>query len=295
MKEREDVFNLKRDFNPKAKNVNISICKSNLPKGKCEYYARVCRKGRISSDALMQMLAKKCSYISTAFVEMAVKELVDIIVDATSSGYSVDFFSLGTFAMQAKGKININENNDNKIKEETTVFENGNKEKVETMSGDFDVSSIIVGKPKFKLSFEPSGLCKKTFKNVDMQVAVKKRRAPCIEKVEALASNVEDKTYSIIRVTGEDLKVAGDNERCGIYIKADKGEWESMGKSVILQNHPKMLLLALNTKLKYGSSYRIRIATQYVRQGRDCISNILRFSEVEFNCLEPQKDIDHTF
>ena len=278
MKKKNEGFNLNE------KKVNVSICKSNLSKTKNEYYARVCRKGRISSEALMGLLAKKCSYLEPAIVEAAVKELIDIIVDVTSSGYSVDFFSLGTFLMQAEGKINIDEKNDNEVKEENVNSENSNKGKLENRNGDFDVSSIVIGKPKFKLSFEPSRLCKKTFEHVSMEVAVKKRRAPIIKKVEAIAPNIKDKTYAIIKVTGDNLKILGDNKECGVYIKKMEGYWEAIEKENILQNHPTTLLLALNAKLKYGELYRIRIATQYVHQGKYRTSNILRCYERDFIC-----------
>jgi len=274
--------NKNEGFNPNEKKVNVSICKSNLSKKKNEYYGRVCRKGRISSDALMGLLKKKCSYFDTSITEVAIKELIDIIVDLTSSGYSVDFFSLGTFLMQVDGKINIDEKNDSEIKDENINSENSNKGKLENRSGDFDVSSLVIGKPKFKLSFEPSRLCKKTFENVSMAVAVKKRRSPIINKVEALAPNIKDKAYSIIKVTGEDLKILGDNKECGIYIKKAGEAWVSINKESILQNHPTTLLLALNTKLKYGIVYKIRIATQYVRQGKAHTSNILRCYEGNF-------------
>ena len=260
--------------------VNLSICKCNIKSKPNTFYARVCNTGRVSSEELLSCLKKEAPYLDIDMLRAGMEKMANLIANMAASGKTVDFFNLGTFSLASEGAVEVKSGMQNYLSDEACECENA----------DFDISEAIIKEPKFKLKFEPSTSCKKAYSNVKMALALKKRRAPVIEKVENVFSeNDEEATFSIIRVKGENLKIAGEKDEVGVYIKEENGEKIKIAKSNIIENTPKMLVILLSNKLKKQRSYTLSLLTQYVAMGNTSTTSILRSGKVEFLWKEGEK------
>ena len=76
----------------------------------------------------------------------------------------------------------------------------------------------LLKRPKFSLKFAPSVEAKKLCENVEMHLAIKKRRAPLIESIENAIPESANSPVSILKITGENLKIVGESEKIGVHI-----------------------------------------------------------------------------
>ena len=263
------------------RSVNVSICKCNIKSKKNTYYGRVCKTGRVENEELLAHLKKVAPYIDINMMRAGLEGLKDVIVELVSSGKDVDFLGLGTFSLASEGKIEVNP-------AMQSYLDDGECEEKE--NADFDVSEAIIESPKFNLKFEPSSACKNTFKAVKMAFAIKKRRSPVIKKIENAVPFSQTSSVSIIRLIGENLKIAGDKKEIGMYMREESGAEIKIDNANIIQNTPKTLLILLNETLKNDASYTLSILTQYVPMGSSCTTSILRGDETTFIWNEKKKN-----
>jgi len=308
------------------KKVNVSVCKSNIKRNGA-YFARVCKNGKVGSRELLQELKHLSPYIDIGMMSAGLETLASIIFDFVRSGFDVDFFNLGTFSLATKGKLEIKEgmkecascNGVDYDSDAHFQFEhpslataldnaptNSDAPAVCSSCGDYDISDAVERDVQFSLKFSPSKLAKKGLQHVKMNLAIKKKRSPVVEKIEMLHPQSASLSPAFIKIEGDGLKVAGDDEKVGIYIEEKvAGASPSIDKasnpagtppssdycgnpsnsnaspslmkipaSCILRNEPKNLLLMLESEmLKEGAEYNICIITQYREGG---VANILR-------------------
>ncbi len=289
------------------KYVNVSICQSNIKSKKDVYFARVCKEGRVGENELLSILQKKVPCIDINTMRVGLEKLVDVILELAASGMDVDFFGLGTFSLSSVGKIEVESGLQSVLgekdgaddrKEEAflegesfVASESGTKTYIEKDNANFDVSDFVKSKPKFALKFAPSIACKKALRNVQMNLAIKKKHCPSIEKIENVGPCVNGNDVGIIRVIGENLKIAGDEEVAGIYISAENGCEIKINREHILQNTPKMLLILLDHKLKSQEKYTLSIITQYSPVGGKSTTSILRSGSFQFVWKEKVKTV----
>ena len=272
---KDDLFLAKPFFEKRFEEkrfVNVSVCKSNIKSKKNTFFARVCKTGHVGSEELLNRLKDAAPYIDINMMRAGMEKMVDIIVELTSSGKDVDFFNLGSFSLASEGAIEINPSMQSLVEDGESEIENAN----------FDISTAVRKEPKFSLKFDPSPACKKTYLACKMALAIKKRRAPLIEKIEdampkAMASPVE-----VIKVRGENLKISGEKEGIGVYIKEENGKEVKIKNENIIENNPKMLIILLEKKLKQKSSYTLSIRTQYAPMGSTCTTSLMREGCKEF-------------
>ena len=280
MKKRTDDFNLNYASEKMDKKyVNISICKSNISKESPSYYARLCKKSTITGSTLLAMLKKSHPYLDVNMLEMGIKSLIDVIIDVVSDGHMVDFFSLGTFSIKPEGKLELTREAIQYMKEAESEGEVSQDdvarflEEKDGLIGDEDVSSFLSKKPEFSLCFTPSNIAKKTMKKIDVGFAIKKNRKPHIREVEKLEVSEafgadSSKEPTIIKVRGDGLKVAGEGDGVGLYVRevGEKG-WLKIKSENILHNTPKDIMFILDDSAKKNATYDVFIATKYVRMG----------------------------
>jgi len=101
--------------------------------------------------------------------------------------------------------------------------------------------------------------------------------------------NDEETAFSIMRVKGENLKIAGEKDEVGVYIKEENEEKIKIARSNIIENTPKMLVILLSNKLKKQASYTLSLLTQYVAMGNTSTTSILRSGKVEFLWKEGER------
>ena len=221
------------------KKVNVSVCKSNIKRNGA-YFARVCKNGKVGSRELLQELKHLSPYIDIGMMSAGLETLASIIFDFVRSGFDVDFFNLGTFSLATKGKLEIKEgmkecascndvcyDSDAHFQFEhpslATAFDNApiNRDAPAVCSscGDYDISDAVESEVQFSLKFSPSKLAKKGLQHVKMNLAIKKKRSPVVEKIEILHPQSASLSPAFIKIEGDGLKVAGDDEKVGIYIE----------------------------------------------------------------------------
>ena len=265
--------------------VNVSVCKCNIKSKPHTFYGRVCKTGRVETNTLLSRLKEVAPYIDINMMEAGMKKIAELIAELVASGMDVDFFNLGTFRLSCEGAIEVNPAMQSYVEDGVSEYENA----------DFDVSQAVTKQPNFRLMFEPSTSCKKSYEQVKMSLALKKRRAPVIEKIEDAVPEGASNGASILRVMGENLKIAGDNENVGVYIKEENVDEVKIEKANIIQNTPKMLLILLDKQLKNDASYKLSLLTQYVPMGSTSTTSILRRGEADFTWKKSnsQKTYEH--
>ena len=238
------------------KKVNVSVCKSNIKRNGA-YFARVCKNGKVGSRELLQELKRLSPYIDIGMMSAGLETLASIIFDFVRSGFDVDFFNLGTFSLATKGKLEIKEgmkecascngvdcDNDAHFQFEhpslATALDNApiNRDASAVCSscGDYDISDAIESEVQFSLKFSPSKLAKKGLQHVKMNLAIKKKRSPVVEKIEVLHPQSASLSPAFIKIEGDGLKVAGDDEKVGIYIEEKVAGSAQGAQSNILAN-----------------------------------------------------------
>ena len=202
-----------------AKYVSVSICKSNIKHKEKTYYARVCKTGKVNQQALLSLLKEKAPYIDIDMLKLGLEKMQKLIVELASSGKTVDFLGLGSFSLQTKGKVKIMEGMHHCVDDNIDMISEFADCNIEKKNANFDVSQSLISEPKFNLKFTPSAVCKKMIEKVKMKVAIKKRRSPLIESIEDATPNNCLNDMSMIKVRGHNLKVLGEKDEVGIYIK----------------------------------------------------------------------------
>ena len=252
--------------------VNVSVCKCNIKAKPGTYYARVCKTGRVDGEELLAQLKQVAPYLDINMMRAGMEKMVELIVNLATSGKDVDLFGLGTLSLVAQGAVEVNPAQQSYVRDEETECKNA----------DYDVSNFIVKQPKFSLKFTPSVEAKRLCENVEMHLAIKKRRVPIIESVENAIPESANSPVSVLKITGENLKIAGESEKIGGHIKEENGEEFKIEQANIIQNTPKMLLILLNRCLKNDASYTLSLRTQYAKMGTTCTTRVLREASPSF-------------
>ena len=280
MKKKKDDFAFNYEYERiEKKYVNISICKSNISKEKSSYYARLCKKSTIDGSSLLAMLKKTHPYIDVNMLEMGIKSLIDKIVDLVMEGHIVDFFSLGSFSIKPQGQLQLTNEAIQYMEEKSEDVRDKKQDKIasfleskDRILGDEDVSAFLLKKPSFSLCFTPSNIAKKTIKDVDVGFAIKKNKEPYIKEIESIEA--PGTSSSIVRIKGDGLKVVGNDDNVGLYIRKEgDDEWVKIKDNNILHNTPKDIMFILDNNIKTKAKdkgnilYDVFIATKYVRMG----------------------------
>ena len=311
--------------------IDVSICKSNIKEE--TYYAKPCKNGFVKSCELLSMLKRRAPYVDETVMSAACEELSNIIVSLISVGKTVEFFSLGSFSLATKGKVEVEASEQSYLQDESVDITKQEAKKIEDITSggyNLDVSSIIKTKPTFILKFEQSQLVKKTLENMEVNVAIKKKRAPTVAQITNVVSKYSNKAKgnlpTILRIKGEDLKIVSHAEtkegdvlhvlkekqmkqtsfehgnskpaelvsvagQVGVYIEeSGSGMMKKLPNENIIKNTPKELMVILDEKLEDGAMYNLVIATQYVKMGKRRVGHILRSTKIEFNTNEIEKE-----
>ena len=285
------------------KYVDVSICKSNIKHKKGTYYARVCNTGHITTEQLFSVLKEKYPAIDVDMIRMGLEKLEGIIFDLAVAGKKVDFLNLGTFSLATEGKVEMKEGMQCFVEDNCVNYASSLSEEEDTATGyekvnmrlniekentDCNVSKALLSQPKFKLTFAPSAICNRALEKVKLGRAIKKRRAPVIRKIEDATPKGLSESVSTIKITGANLKLAGDKRQVGIYIKEENGRDIKIEGDSILINTPTTLLIVVNEKLKIDTNYTISLITQYAKMGTTCTTTRLRGTSRAFS--PPQKE-----
>ena len=261
--------------------INISVCQSNIKSKKGTYYGKVCKTGHLSTKQILQLAKDRSPYIDIPMVESALETIADVILDMAAQGYNVDFFNLGTFSLGTSGKIEVSEKAMKKCEEDAN----------------YDISNKVKEDVNFAFKFSPSQAVKKSLKNVKMNLAIKKHRAPKIEKIENVLPPTSKKSPAILKIRGDGLKVIGERKEVGIYIEEKQQDNRpnakhkdtcnnkkvtqiKISREAIIQNENKTLMIVLDEHLKEGKEYYIKIATQGVSGGKQ--GKEVRMSKIKF-------------
>ena len=324
---KKDLF-LAKPFSEK-RFINVSVCQSNIKSKKGTYYGRVCKMGCINTKQVLALAKERSPHINIPLVESALEAIADVILDMAAQGYSVDFANLGTFSLSTQGRIEISEEVDlqdetKSLQNETSYFINNtlndfiqntkdtqdsienSEDDIEDLidelkeesniAGNYDVSEKVKKEVNFTFKFSPSKALKASMKNIKMNLAIKKKHAPMIKEVE---DALPDRTLncpnspSVVKISGNALKIMGDDEKIGIYIEEknlEKNEPNMMKSqmdrlikvplSSLIQNENKTLTFLLDERLKQGATYSITIITQGLSGGK--LGNKIRYTKSKF-------------
>ena len=281
--------------------LSISVCKSNVKKD--TYYGKVAFKGTVSVEELLYTLKEGAPYIDIQMVKVALEKLSNIIVDYAASGYIVNFFDLGSFSLKVKGGLDVNKSG----KELLSVFEKESFDSegiVASFSGkhcdaslkndasfkgtdegrcfnylksecvNYDVTQALKETVSFEMKFESSKLLKNALKHVKMGVAIKRQKEVVIKE----AVSIKD---DVIKLEGNNLKVVGERDEAGIYLKEVKsGKVIKICGENIIKNTPKEVMFFVDEPLEKGGHYKVLLLTQYDRKG---LSSTIRCGAIDFN------------
>ena len=288
--------------------LSISVCKSNVKKD--TYYGKVAFKGTVSVEELLYTLKEGAPYIDIQMVKIALEKLSNVIVDYAASGYIVNFFDLGSFSLKVKGALDVKKSG----KELLSVFEKESFDSegiVASFSGkhcdaslkddasfkgvdesfkgtdegrcfnylksecvNYDVTQALKETVSFEMKFESSKLLKNALKHVKMGVAIKRQKEVVIKEVTSIKDDV-------IKLEGNNLKVVGEKDEAGIYLKEVKSRKviKICGENII-KNTPKEVMFFVSTPLEKGGLYKVLLLTQYDRKG---LSSTIRCGAIDFS------------
>ena len=259
------------------KYVGLSVCKSNI-KEKGLYYARVCKNGKIKRDDLIRKAQGKAPYFDAHTLEVAFEVLAESMIEYVEEGYDVDLFGLGTVGLKAKGSLKVRDalmkNVDGAFKKRDEMARKELEEK-EDIKDRYkkELTSIAKKNVEFSIQFSPSRQVKRHIKeHVESSIITVNMQKPMIKTIEKVYSGTGE-CGSVIKVTGEDLKLVG--EKVELYIKRG-GDVIQLPKEAVLQNEPKTLMFLVNAPLKDGEEYTIGISTQYAKMGNRKTSIVRR-------------------
>ena len=305
---KKDVSFFAKPFSEK-RFVNISICQSNIKSKKGTYYGKVCKMGHLNTKQILQIAKDRSPHINIPLIESALETIADVILDMAGQGYSVEFANLGTFSISTQGKIEMSEELahkepiekviDNSIQDSIENSEDDIEDLIDELqkdsevAGNYDVSGKVKKEVNFTFKFSPSKTLKASMKNIKMNLAIKKHRAPKIEKIENVLPPTSKKSPAILKIRGDGLKVIGERKEVGIYIEEknlEKNEPNMMKNQMdrlikvpltsIIQNENRTLTFLLEERLKQGATYSITLITQGVSGGK--LGKKLKFAKSQF-------------
>ena len=255
--------------------VKLSVCKSNIKK-EATYYARVCKKGKVSKEGLIKKVKEKAPYIDIHSFEVGLDVLVESILECVEEGLDVELLGLGTVGLKSKGSLKINKNMEKVLENEINSIEGAEKPDSNIVAKDElegsyekELPQIAKKKVEFVVQFSPSRVVKKHIKeHVEPSLITAKMRHPKIKSIEKVYAGKRkdegEKGLNIIKIKGEDLKLVG--EGMGLYIKT-QDEILEIPKEAIILNEPKTLMFITDLPLKEGFTYSIHLSTQYAKMG----------------------------
>ena len=140
----------------------------------------------------------------------------------------------------------------------------------------FDITEYMTDSPHFSLKFAMSSAMRATLKKAKVRMAIKKRHSPSISTIENIPIK-DAKGAQIVRLKGSGLKLSGEKDAVGIYIKNEGTKRAyKVPKDAILRNAPSELMFIIENKEGLSKMSEIFVATQYVRQGSSCINSHLK-------------------
>lgn len=272
--------------------VNVSVCKSNIKSKKDFYFGRVCKEGHVNERHILHEVKKRTAGIDIdiPIIEAVMKKMSEVVFDFLADGYDVDFFDMGTFSLATCGQLELKYGIEEYCAElkkalkrlggEDECNNECEKEKAVGKCGNYDITEAIGKNVKFRMKFSPSKRMKEFCNDVKMRLAIKKKRAPSVKKVEFPISQSDESLPSFVQIKGDGLKVVGDSKKTGTYMEdLSSGVVKKIDKTAIIGNTPKNLLLMVKGGLKQGREYDIKVVTQYVLGGS---SSVLRVGGCRF-------------
>lgn len=257
------------------KYVKLSVCKSNI-KEKGSYYTRVCKKGRLTTDDLVNNVKEKTPCVDIHNFKMALEVFSEVLVERLEEGYDIDLLGLATIGLKGKGGVKVDEFLERRL--ENVFNKRDQKVKKEKLEEDVnegdekDLTSMLKKNVEFGVQFTLSSQVKKHIKKYVRPYAITvKTPKPKIESVETAYSY--ESGLNVIKIKGEALKLAG--QAMELYIKT-KDKIFQIPKDALLQNEPKTLMFLVNEPLNEGEVYRLGISTQYAKMGNRKTSIIRR-------------------
>ena len=261
------------------KYLRLSVCKSNVKK-EGVYYARVCKNGKIKKEDLIKKAQEKAPYFDAHTLEVAFEVLGEAALEYVEEGFDVDLFGLGTVGLKAKGSLKVSEplmkNIDGAFNERDEKAGKIETTESDTIEGNYkkELTSIAKKDVEFSLQFSPSRQVKKHIKEHVKPSSISiKIGKPKIESIERLGYSGGEGSPSVIKITGDDLKLVG--KAMELYIKTGN-KIIQVPKEAVLQNEPKTLMILVNVPLKAGEKYSLGISTQYAKMGNRQTSLIRR-------------------
>ena len=143
----------------------------------------------------------------------------------------------------------------------------------------FDITEYMTDSPHFSLKFAMSSAMRAILKKAKVRMAIKKRHAPSISTIENIPMK-DSKGAQIVRLKGSGLKLSGEKDAVGIYIKDEETKRAyKVPKDAILRNAPSELMFIIENKEAASKINEIFVATQYVRQGSFCVNSHLKIGK----------------
>ena len=267
------------------KQLKVSVCKSNVRK-EATYYARVCKKGKVSKEGLINLVKEKAPYIDISSFEVGLEVLIKTIVECVESGLDVELFGLGTVGLKCKGSLKVDEAISKNLEGAFIKRDEEKENAIEEFEGSYEKDLTVIAKEdiEFTVQFNPSRIVKKHIKeNVEPSFITLKMRKPIIKSIEKVYSG--EGIPTIIKIKGDDIKLVG--EGMSLYIK-NGDKVIQIPKDGIIQNEPKTLLIVTNLALKEREEYSLHLSTQYAKMGmretsiiRRCVKEFSFENEVE--------------
>ena len=220
--------------------VNVTIHKNYL-KEDDSTYARVQRTTAGMNNVIATILTHTKVFDEASLVA-TVMLFKTAILELLSQGISINLFELGTLYPSAQG--NISSSNPN-------------------------LSDI----PSLTLGFTPSQEALEAVSKADISMAKIEDSAPQISEIEDLSTHKSDCTVTAgkpIRITGRRLKIAGEDEKVGLFFapqndegKIDESEsdWIKADGESFFKNTQTYLELILPETLASGKKYTLVIKT----------------------------------
>lgn len=242
--------------------VNVTIHKNYL-KSDDSTYAKVKRTTAGMNNVIATIL-KNSTLLDKATLVASQMLFKDAILELLQQGISVSLFELGTLYPSAQGNI-----------------ENANP----------SIEEI----PSLTLGFTPSDAALSAIKKTDISMAQLEDTNPVINQIEDLSTHKTDCTLTNgmpIRITGRRLKIAGDDEKVGLFfapqkedgtIEKEETDWIRVEEKSFFKNTSTFLELILPNSLTSGSKYTLVVRTAAGRGNR--INKTLRTLIFEKNLM----------
>ena len=221
--------------------VNVTVHKNHLKQDAYSSYAKVQRTTAGMNNVIAKVLSKTKLFDEASLVasSMLFKEA---ILELLEQGISINILELGTLYPSAQGNIdNLNPN----------------------------ISDI----PDLTLGFSPSQEALNAISKAEIGMTQVEESLPVILSIEDLSTHKTDYTVTLnmpIRIRGRRLKIAGDEEKVGLFFAPhneegfyDKSEsnWIKISSENFFKNTASYLEVILKENLISGKTYSLIIKT----------------------------------